>query len=356
MKFSEKTAIFLGAGASAAEGAPLQSDLFLKYFQLVQSRPDKPAHAKELQLLFKEIFGINVTKKNLESITFPTFEEVLGIVDLADIKKESFKNFPNLTPTADGSRIRAIRFYLLFLLADIIHSLRSKAILHRQLVNNLNRTDTIKNVTFLTTNYDILCDNALLDLWPDKLVEYGVDFVDYREGSFKRPGKSGIPFFKLHGSLNWFHCPTCNNLRLTRQGKAAYDLIFNPLNAKCKRCKTIFSPVIVPPTFYKDLSKVFLSDVWYRAETALLEVQHIVFCGYSFPDADIHIKYLLKRIQVNRRQKTPLKFTVINNHDKKEESERLEEKRRYRRFLGDSVNYTDFTFQDFAKSPSIALK
>ena len=31
-----KTAIFLGAGASAAEGAPMQGDLFNEYFKAVE--------------------------------------------------------------------------------------------------------------------------------------------------------------------------------------------------------------------------------------------------------------------------------------------------------------------------------
>jgi NAD-dependent SIR2 family protein deacetylase len=353
----EKIAIFLGAGASAAEGAPLQRDLFRKYFELIQTRFPKPAYEKDLKLLFRELFDIDVKERNLKSITFPTFEEVLGIVDLADIKKESFRHFPNLTLTADGSRIRALRFYLLLLLADIIHnSLKRKAVLHRALVNNLSEMRKIGNVTFLTTNYDILCDNALLDLWPGKLVEYGVDFVNYRDETFQRPDETAIPLFKLHGSLNWMHCPTCNNLRLTRKRKATYDLISNPQHAICPICDTTYSPVIVPPTFYKDLSKVFLSDVWYRAEIALLEVNHIIFCGYSFPDADIHIKYLLKRVQKNRHPNLPLKFTIINNHDRKEPAEKIEEKNRFKRFLGDRINYTDLTFREFAHNPTIVVK
>jgi hypothetical protein len=183
-----------------------------------------------------------------------------------------------------------------------------------------------------------------------------VDFVDYREGTFIRPDKRGIPLFKLHGSLNWFHCPTCNNLRLTRQRKAAYDLIFNPRNATCPKSKTIYSPAIVPPTFYKNLSKVFLSDVWYRAETALLETQHIIFCGYSLPDADIHVKYLIKRIQKNRSPGLPLRFTVVNNHRDKTEENRQEEKSRLVRFLGDGIHYSDLSFQQFAKRPTDLFK
>jgi hypothetical protein len=48
-----KYAIFLGAGASAAEGAALQSNLFRDYFKLLKRRADpfKP-HEKKLSLFF----------------------------------------------------------------------------------------------------------------------------------------------------------------------------------------------------------------------------------------------------------------------------------------------------------------
>ena len=37
-----KTAIFLGAGASAAEGAPIQTNLFKDYFKLIKNRDRYP--------------------------------------------------------------------------------------------------------------------------------------------------------------------------------------------------------------------------------------------------------------------------------------------------------------------------
>ncbi len=117
----------------------------------------------------------------------------------------------------------------------------------------------------------------------------------------------------------------------------------------------MYSPIIVPPTFYKDLSKVFLNQVWNKAEIELLEVDHLIFCGYSFPDADIHIKYLIKRIQKNRRHPEKLRITVINNHQGKQPEIKSEEKIRYQRFLGVHVNYTDHSFEEFAKNPTMVI-
>lgn len=86
----------------------------------------------------------------------------------------------------------------------------------------------------------------------------------------------------------------------------------------------------------------------------MLAEKYIVFCGYSFPDANIHIKYLLKRAQTNRN--TPLLVTVINNHAGKKDAEVVQEKDRYTRFLGSSVNYTNKSFQEFSANPLAVIR
>lgn len=353
-----KTAIFLGAGASAAEGAPIQTNLFKDYFKLIRARNSfaKPEHERELATFFALMFDIDVDNENLDDALFPTFEEALGVLDLADLKNESFKDFPNINFASNSGRIKFLRLYLVYLMADIIdNSLKTSKNIHRKLVRELNSNGDLENTIFLTTNYDILCDNALLELYPDKKVDYGVDFVNYREGTFLRPDLESIKLLKLHGSLNWLYCPTCNNLRITPNEKGVYTLMVDPALSYCKKCDTVYSPIIVPPTFYKDLSKVFLSQVWNRAENELSEVEHLIFCGYSFPDADIHIKYLIKRIQKNRRNPQSLKITVINNRKGKKEEVKTEEKLRFQRFLGHNVTYTDFSFQEFANNPKIVM-
>ena len=131
-------------------------------------------------------------------------------------------------------------------------------------------------------------------------------------------------------------------------------LISEYADKKCSECRTIFSPMIVPPTFYKDLNNVFLSTIWNRTDVALRKVKHIVFCGYSFPDADIHIKYLLKRAQTNREGS--LKVTVVNNHPGKDQELGEQERKRFDRFLGTTVKHTDLSFEDFSADPLTVLR
>jgi NAD-dependent SIR2 family protein deacetylase len=323
------TAIFLGAGASCAEGAPSQGQLFADYFSSDTFRQSPEDMDRELATFFLEMFQIDVDHGDIRNIQFPTFEEVLGLTDLAIIRKEAFKHFDIENRAANSGRLRFIAQYLVFLVAKVLDfKLQDRALRHRNLVVALRDANELKRVAFVSTNYDILIDNALTE--------------EHDQG-------------KPHGSLNWLFCPTCNELEITPKEKGVVTrLISDFRNAACPRCESVYMPLIVPPTFYKDLNNVFLSTIWNKTDIALRKVQHIVFCGYSFPDADIHIKYLLKRAQTNRN--APLKFTVVNNHRGKKVDEAAQEEVRYKRFLGATVNYTTKSFEDFAADPLAVIR
>jgi len=252
--------------------------------------------------------------------------------------------------------------------------------LHFKLVANLAQQDLLRETIFISTNYDIVIDNSLELHYKSQvgMLDYGVDFVN-----FDKPGEQATRLYKIHGSFNWLYCPTCNNLTLTRYKKGVLELIrimedsrrpggpshkylddtFKWMNhglvedvgrARCDVCRSLRVPVIVPPTFFKDMSKVFLSLIWNKAENALRQVDRIIFCGYSFPDADLHIKYLLKRVQTNRDKK--IDFIIINNPSKdsgikKTTKQKEEEEARYNRFLGGKVDYTNNSFTDFVSHP-----
>ena len=124
-----KTAIFLGAGASAAEGAPIQSELFTDYFLSVQDQPlvDAPANSplwmkKQLSDFFKAIFNIEIPTdpELLKKVAFPTFEEALGLLDLAENRREAFKNYDLDVFGPDGNRIRLVRQFIVLAMAKAI--------------------------------------------------------------------------------------------------------------------------------------------------------------------------------------------------------------------------------------------
>ncbi len=311
----QKTAIFLGAGASKAEGAPLQGELFRDYFLSPAFKASHDVMDRELATFFFQMFNIDVDNGDVNNIAFPTFEEVLGLTDLAILRKEAFRHFDIENRATNSGRLRFISQYLVFLVAKVLEErLRGRAEIHRRLVSALYGADVLKDIVFISTNYDILIDNALTELYDDNLdLDYGIYFRNFeRGGDWKRPRRNkSISLYKPHGSLNWLYCQTCNELEITPKEKGVVTrLISDFANASCFECESVYVPLIVPPTFYKDLNNVFLSSIWNKADNSLRKVDHVVFCGYSFPDADIHIKYLLKRAQTNRSR--PITFTVVN--------------------------------------------
>jgi len=349
------TAIFLGAGASKTEGAPLQGQLFHDYFSSGFFKNSHDEMDRELATFFAQMFQIDVDNGDISRIKFPTFEEVLGLTDLAILRKESFRNFDIENRATNSGRLRFIAQYLVFLVAKVLDDkLRGHARFHRQLVSALSDANELRNVVFVSTNYDILIDNALMEEKANGIdLDYGVEFRNFDSpGDWSRPALDNrVQLFKPHGSLNWLFCPTCNDLEITpaEKGVVTRLLVSNFARAACPQCQSVYTPLIVPPTFYKDLNNVFLSAIWNRTDVALRKVKHIIFCGYSFPDADIHIKYLLKRAQTNRND--TLKFTVINHYDHKDPKLSDEEKYRYTRFLGSKVSYTTMSFEEFAARP-----
>ena len=342
--------IFLGAGASASEGAPLQGNLFMEYFRHSQTGIDyRISNEMDQRLVefFKTFFGIDIKHRNLNSVPFPTFEEIIGMLEIALNREESFKNY-SLTP--DNPQIQRIREDLIFLIAIVLDKkLRGEFKHHRNLVNRLKEEQKLSKTGFVSLNYDILIDNALVDIYPNYDLDYGVEFTNFeKHDDWKRPEtQKAVSLYKLHGSLNWLYCPTCVSLTLTPKEKRAATLVFEP--QKCGICGSEMIPIIIPPTFFKVMSNFYLQEIWHKAENALKQAKRIFFCGYSFPDADIHIKYLLKRIEVNRGS-TPEIF-IINNYEEKSNYQRESEELRYERFFKNSqkIHYTNQSFEKFCE-------
>lgn len=339
-----ETVIFLGAGASAADGAPVQNQLFNNYFE----EPSRWEHGNGLGEFFRDFFGID-TRSSLRHALFPTFEEVLGVIELAISRGESMRGY-SLTPHSPD--LQLIREYLILLIAK---SLRANLDsggngVHTSLVERLvSGGIDIRKTAFISLNYDILLDNALTERHDDVDLSYGVDFTNFgRAGDWHKPRKGrSINLYKLHGSLNWLYCPTCIALTITPKQKSVSTIAESPV--ACRKCSTHMIPIIIPPTFFKVMSNAFLQRIWSGAEDVLSRCRRLVFCGYSFPDADIHIKYLLKRVELNRGN-TP-EIGIFNSHPGKSDMEKEREENRYKRFFSkkQKVNYFDHGFEHFAR-------
>src|SRR5260370_42259614 len=148
-----ETVIFLGGGASKAEGAPLQGELFWEYFSSPAFRRSRAAMDRELAAFFGEMFSIDVKRRDLRKDAFPTFEEVLGLTDLAIMRKEAFRHFDIENRVKHSGRLRFIAQHLVFLVAKVLHTkLGDRATLHRKLVTALRKGGELQNTLFVSTN------------------------------------------------------------------------------------------------------------------------------------------------------------------------------------------------------------
>ncbi len=350
-----KISIFLGAGASAADNLPIQNQLFSQYFKSLKEEDFESDMNKELYKFFKQMFNIDIRNDDMEKATFPTFEEVLGLLDLAEQRREGFRNFglENLSNRSDS--IRFLRQYIILLMAKAIHNCEGNNKYHKMLVKNLMKENLLTDTTFISANYDINIDNALSSLYEGEdhliMLDYGIRFANFNtEETWKVPRGQIAKLYKIHGSLNWLFCPVCSSITLTPYDEGVIKLLDNEDEAACLECGCLTVPIIIPPTYFKNMSNIFLSTVWNDVEKALRRSDILIFCGYSFPDADIHIKYMLKKVQTNR-DKGPLNIIVFNYHEGKTDLYMRREEARYKRFLGSDIIFTTNSFQDFANNP-----
>lgn len=340
----ERIVVFLGAGASKSDGAPLQKELFRAYMESMdesegynQKNPFYNNVKIDLFTFFDVYFGIDLG--DTKSMLFPTFEEALGILEVEGsyAGSETVKKYKDAIiasmALAIESQLEHKRNQENYQIIDSYH---------KQLVENLcDRSG--RQVDFLSTNYDLLADNALFS--QGRAINYG----------FTNQGH-GIRLLKLHGSMNWLYCPRCGQIQV----KEAADISVNHLldfNAhKCERCGSQETSVIIPPTYFKNFIQYGdnIRRVWENAYEALVNADHIVICGYSFPHADIHIKTLLKKSEQGRTRPSPLKVSVFNGYEGKSGEEMKKEESRFLRFLRKDtiLNYRgDIPFEAFARSP-----
>lgn len=122
MKHIEQV-IILGAGASTSDGMPIQSELFKEFFKKrLKFEAEKKSNSKLIYLLngqeelikkfFDDFWGID-TESFKTKTEFPTFEECLGMLDIANIQRQSFKEY-------DREMIYKIRNALIFLISNLL--------------------------------------------------------------------------------------------------------------------------------------------------------------------------------------------------------------------------------------------
>ena len=180
----------------------------------------------------------------------------------------------------------------------------------------------VTSPAIITLNYDVGLDYALH--FSGTRFDYGTT-----EGTLP---PDAVRLLKLHGSINWAACPTCNvlvpwHLSQFFQGhnwniipfgddedRTVVLDIADRFQALKHGCGEVVAPVpvVVPPTWNKTDNRL-IQTVWRHAARELSEARYIVFAGYSFPETDLYFRYLLA---LGLAGEARLRRIVVLNPDK----------------------------------------
>ncbi|MGQ4873999.1 MAG: hypothetical protein ACP6IY_08010 [Promethearchaeia archaeon] len=345
----KKTLFIFGAGASKADGAPLQNELMVEIFKILENFLENNDKIKtNYSSIDEELNKNSEILKNLKNLAeflnslypfdkindiYPSFEEIMGLFYFAKIRDENF---------IETSQIQLNKYFeMIIALISIILDERLRFINYQtykkdstiyQFINLLCNSDEkfYEKYSFLNINYDILLDNALFYLIDNNelnLEDNDKLKIDYCFNKFPCKCKNRIKLFKPHGSLNWLVCKSCHHVYYKFFKKVGTEFYIKSLKGmeylKCEQCGSITSPLIVTPTFFKEFNNIVLRMILLNLEYHLRDVKNLVFIGYSFPEADVHLKYLFKRAQQFEGYD---KIILVNKRSDKENNKENNEK------------------------------
>lgn len=156
----------------------------------------------------------------------------------------------------------------------------------------------------VTTNYDCCMDLALGKM--GKAFHYDLEF---KNDPHPHAGVADcIRLVKLHGSLNWFYCETCQDIQVCDPAVMveAYqrDQSPYPVIGICTACGGQRRGLLVPPLAMKfDLAPPLIG-LAEKAADVFGSASLIVVVGFSFAEADVYISRMVsKSMQTNKNQK-----------------------------------------------------
>jgi len=321
----KRTAIFTGAGASAAFGYPMTRDLLPNIRKALRSgsafegiEPSKKKNDDLRRLLSEMLPGF----ETIEASQLPLITDVMSLVDIS--LQQGLALIPRRSQQEMTYFRRLLEEAIFHDIYDEYDNLEEEeacdllvAEFGRGLLGIIE--DPNQQLTLISTNYDLPVDQWLFDAYGrsyNKIADafdFGMAWRSEHDKLYDRPKAPDIRLYKLHGSLNWLRCELCEHVYVNVQGSIAHQA-YDEHTQSGNECICGHAPlrsVLVSPSFVRDIRDVSLLGIWKSAIEALRLADTWIIIGYSFPTEDIGIRTLFLRAFQGREGRSAPKVRVI---------------------------------------------
>lgn len=345
-------AIF-GAGATKACGGPLTNEILHQAFEF-EEIIEREDFLHTLDNFLIENFHIPRDRSVRKPGRYPPLPLLISLLDVAIDRKQTFSRH------WDVDRLSGVRKALEYVIFAVLqHSLRNiGSNPYRALLEHFGPDPMV-----VSLNYDLIADNTLMSLSEDRgtVPDYGIDVATERYANQAKSGR----LHKLHGSLNWLYCPACNRLDvgISRSGVSMSKVLeslyieeeslessYSCHGKECKDCRSHVRPVMITPTHLKDYRNPHISRVWYEAERVLRGADRAIIVGYSLPEDDVEVIYLLKR---SLSHLAPDRISVVEKDRERKRKREHPVGARFCTVFGDGIDWHPEGFDAFCEGFSL---
>ena len=341
------TVVVLGAGATKSCGGPLTGEILPGMAARFQGSPEP---WPELFHFLRHVFHV---PPNASGDAYPGLPLLMSLLDTALDRNQAFQAG---WPVERLARLRqCIERGIYDLLELQLNSAPTS--LQYQLLEKCYPAvmpPAAQMPQVISMNYDLLIDTAMVS-YSERIGHEGA-FPNYCCDIQTEAYRSDVPkcgtLLKLHGSLNWLYCSSCQRLELgasesKRYLKAVSRLLtsanaktlenaYLPVGSPCGTCQSELRPLLVAPSHLKDYRNPHLAQVWYNAERVLRQADRVIFVGYSLPEDDVEVVYLFKRCLAHLPS---AQITVVECDEERRQAVSHPVGRRYRSLFGEGIDW-----------------
>ncbi len=340
--------IIFGAGATKDCGGPLTNEILPEALASNVTYTMQQDALTLLQAFLNENFPAVAPLQRPQD--YPSLPLLLSLIDTALDRKQPFAS---AWPPDRVAEVRQAVEAAIFAVLDFRSPQQETASYSRML--ELVYPALQPEAAVISLNYDMILDLAMFDLCaqrkPDSVPSYGCDIKTEGYQSHESWGR----ILKIHGSVNWMYCYQCHHLEIGWSSKRSApsrigQFFFRSLDdqyahkSQCPECCTPLRPILITPSHRKDYRNPHIARIWYEAERTLQRANRVFFVGYSLPDDDVEVIYLLKR-GLGTPVGTPgsalpsNQITVIEMDDQHRKLDAHPVGQRYRALFGDGIDF-----------------